>query len=390
MKKIGFFLHPTMEWVGGINYYRNLFSAINKIDEKNISAIVFLPKNLDKKIVEMLALDERNLKVVRTTMLQKYSPYWFFWKFIRKIFGSDLAALPLCMMYGIRIVSHSNFANIPIVRIINWIPDFQHIHLSAFFGIKEARKRDDEFSRLIFGADRVVVSSNIAAQDLERLYPDSRSKLFILRFAISAPDFYWKLDKVSQNSLAKRYRIEEHFFYIPNQFWVHKNHKILIDATRILKERDIKIQMVLSGATQDYRNPNYFLELKKYIIDSDCEDSFRVLNIISYRDVYSLIKFSLAVINPSRFEGWSSSVEECKSVGKKMILSDIPVHHEQLENALFFKVDNASELADRIQEIWNNRFSEVNNNHLEIIERNKQKILEYGERYFELIALVLA
>ncbi len=38
---------------------------------------------------------------------------------------------------------------------------------------------------------------------------------------------------------------------------------------------------------------------------------------------------STALINPSQFEGWSTTVEEAKSLGVKMLLSDLEVHKEQ-------------------------------------------------------------
>ena len=50
---------------------------------------------------------------------------------------------------------------------------------------------------------------------------------------------------------------------------------------------------------------------------------------VPYADLISLMWHSVAIINPSLFEGWSSTVEEAKSMGKKIILSDIPVHREQ-------------------------------------------------------------
>ena len=67
---------------------------------------------------------------------------------------------------------------------------------------------------------------------------------------------------------------------------------------------------------------------------------------MDYEDVFALIKFSKAVINPSLFEGWSSTVEECKSVGKNMILSDLDVHKEQYPNAVFFKRDSIESLKE--------------------------------------------
>jgi glycosyltransferase involved in cell wall biosynthesis len=61
----------------------------------------------------------------------------------------------------------------------------------------------------------------------------------------------------------------------------------------------------------------------------------------------SLFFHSIAIINPSRFEGWSTTVEEAKSSGKTVLLSDIPVHREQdPPHGKYFSVDSASELAD--------------------------------------------
>jgi glycosyltransferase involved in cell wall biosynthesis len=43
------------------------------------------------------------------------------------------------------------------------------------------------------------------------------------------------------------------------------------------------------------------------------------------------MRASTALINPSLFEGWSTTVEEAKSTGTPMILSDLGVHREQAE-----------------------------------------------------------
>ena len=43
----------------------------------------------------------------------------------------------------------------------------------------------------------------------------------------------------------------------------------------------------------------------------------------------TLMRSASGVLNPSLFEGWSTTVEEAKLLGKRLILSDIPVHREQ-------------------------------------------------------------
>ena len=57
-----------------------------------------------------------------------------------------------------------------------------------------------------------------------------------------------------------------------------------------------------------------------------------------------------AIVNPSRFEGWSTAVEEAKAIGVPMILSDLAVHREQAGDvARLFNPDNAAQLADYIE-----------------------------------------
>ena len=56
-----------------------------------------------------------------------------------------------------------------------------------------------------------------------------------------------------------------------------------------------------------------------------------------YSDLINLIHQSNALINPSLFEGWSTSVEEAKILNKTILLSNIKVHKEQNpKNSYFF------------------------------------------------------
>ena len=83
---------------------------------------------------------------------------------------------------------------------------------------------------------------------------------------------------------------------------------------------------------------------------------FRPLGIVPYLDLMSLMRHSVAVINPSRFEGWSTTVEEAKSMGKSILLSDISVHREQApDRAAFFSPDNPQALADAMASMGSGR-----------------------------------
>jgi glycosyltransferase involved in cell wall biosynthesis len=87
--------------------------------------------------------------------------------------------------------------------------------------------------------------------------------------------------------------------------------------------------------------------------DLDVLDAFRPLGMVPSADLMGLMHHSIAVINPSKFEGWSTTVEEAKSMGKIIVLSDIPVHREQApERAAFFDPEDAAQLADTLLGVW--------------------------------------
>ena len=98
---------------------------------------------------------------------------------------------------------------------------------------------------------------------------------------------------------------------------------------KLLKHRNQRVQVLATGSTQDYRHPKFFDSLMKYARECDVLDRFRVLGVIPFDDLSGLMLHGVALINPSHFEVWSTSVEESKSLGKRILLSDIPVHREQ-------------------------------------------------------------
>jgi glycosyltransferase involved in cell wall biosynthesis len=69
-----------------------------------------------------------------------------------------------------------------------------------------------------------------------------------------------------------------------------------------------------------------------------------------------LFRCAAAVVQPSRFEGWSTVVEDAKALGRPLIVSDLPVHVEQSHSAVspfnFFKAGDAEDLAAKLIAHW--------------------------------------
>ncbi len=85
----------------------------------------------------------------------------------------------------------------------------------------------------------------------------------------------------------------------------------------------------------------------EYIRNNNMEDNIILLGVVERDDLYYLMRNCISVLNPSLFEGWSTTVEESKSMGKNVILSDIPVHREQNPpSSIYFNPHDAEGLAN--------------------------------------------
>ena len=343
MIKVGFIGSVSKEWMGGLNYFKNLLFAINSIEKKELEVFVFVGKKID---IETKRMFQEYATVIEDSVFDRKSIKWFLSKIEQKIFKTNILLENILKKHNIQILSHAAITNLKNVKTINWIPDFQHIHLPQMFSEKEIQNRNNNFLKLIRDSDLIVLSSFDALKDMKKFVPNYEDKARVLQFVSQPNNRYFELDEHDKSLLLQKYEIKDDFFYIPNQFWKHKNHMMIFEAISELKKDGIEINIVCTGYLGDYRNKTYIDDAREFIKSNNLEDNIKLLGLVDYEDVFALIKFSKAVINPSLFEGWSSTVEECKSVGKNMILSDLDVHKEQYPNAVFFERDSIESLKE--------------------------------------------
>ena len=213
------------------------------------------------------------------------------------------------------------------------------------FSMQEIITRDLGFADIARRAQAVLLSSADAEKDFRQFFPQAAGKTHVLRFVAALPR------GEDAATVLARYDIVEPYFHIPNQLWYHKNHGLVLEALRLLQASGSCPLVISTGPTNDYRHPGYFAELCNLIAKFGLTERFRFLGHIDFSHVSTLMRSSIAMINPSRFEGWSTTVEEAKSLGKRLLLSDIPVHREQApERGLYFGLDDADALADLMRQ----------------------------------------
>ena len=103
-------------------------------------------------------------------------------------------------------------------------------------------------------------------------------------------------------------------------------------------------------------------------------------------DQIQLMRRCLAVIQPSRFEGWSTVVEDARTMGKPMIISDFPVHLEQNPPySYFFSQGNPQGLAAVLQKVTT-KLEPGPNSTIEAKVRgeNLDRVQQFGRRFLEI------
>jgi glycosyltransferase involved in cell wall biosynthesis len=232
-----------------------------------------------------------------------------------------------------------------------WIYDVQHYHLPQNFSERERRWRDRAFRHAARTGDLVVVSSGSAAADIAARLPEAEPKLRVLRFT-TVPKDEWFEGEPGETRV--KYGLPPRFLLCPGQFWVHKNHLVAFQAVRHLRNAGIDVCLVCTGSTEDYRAPTHFTRLQRFVEAHDLATQIRVLGIVPRSDYFRLLRGAVAVVQPSLFEGWSSVVEDARALGKRMVLSDIPVHREQdAPRATYFAKSDSEALAAELEAVVN-------------------------------------
>jgi glycosyltransferase involved in cell wall biosynthesis len=152
-----------------------------------------------------------------------------------------------------------------------------------------------------------------------------------------------------------RYGVPERFALVVNQFWAHKNHGVVVDALGQLAARGRGLPVVMVGGLGDYRDPQglYLSSLLQQIARGRVGEHLWMLGKVPFGDLVDLLRCAAVVVQPSRFEGWNTTVQDALALGRPVLCSDIEVHREQAPGAVgFFGCDRPDQLAGLLEERW--------------------------------------
>lgn len=380
-KQVGLIFLYNENWIAGAYYIINIVHALNLLPDKEKPQItIFSDKQQNFEILknetQYKYLNFFQLSIVKYSVLERIINKISIKLFHKKIINKSPKYPNIDMLYP-NYMDNIYQKSLKKFKKVNWIPDFQEEHLPEFFSKEEIVNRKHNQSEVICKGDFVVFSSKDAQKDFNNLYPEAILQQFVLNFSVTHPDF----SNQKIGDLLNKYNLQNHYFFSPNQFWAHKNQMVISKAIKNLKEKGVEVVVAFSGKEDDYRNKNYVSELKEFVEINNLKDNIKFLGFISREEQLCLMKNSIAIIQPSLFEGWSTVVEDAKSLNKFIILSDLGVHKEQIKiNVHFFDPYDFENLS-KILEKYNKEIPKV------IQVDYKNDIHKFANKFIDLVNL---
>lgn len=337
--KVGILFYFSSQWMGGIIYVINLVKTLGFLDdEKKPEIYLFYKPELKKFLNEF---DYPYLKTIE-------------WKFPSIIEGNIKSLLLRKNIFIDKILENYKLdALFPLhdfplrtrtdTKLVSWWADLQHKYYPEFFTRSQNLSRDIRTRLIIRNCDDLVVSSNDVLNDFNKFYRMRKGlNVHVFHFVSVIDD----LKEVNIDDLRTKYGLPEQYFLISNQFHKHKNHRVLLQTLALLKGMGISKHMAFTGKFPSAAGSPYLAELHELIEKNQLNDQVTMLGVISRNEQLQLMRHSQAVIQPSLFEGWSTVIEDAKSLQVPVIAANLRVNIEQLgDDGCYFDPHDPDALA---------------------------------------------
>ena len=337
-KKIVFNVVNIKNWMGGVYYAQNIINLImhsERLQQKY--EVHVLTSSAHAHVFEKFG---ESIKLVEMDYENYYLNSLYFIKYMRKNKIDYWYALSMNIV-----------EKLLVKKAILWIADFQYIHLPQYFSGIEWKTRNATSKYMAKQNNVLVLSSEDARRDFVENYKKNKSNCYVVHFTSAIEEEVRKITKDKEDQILQKYGLYgKIYIYIPNQFWQHKNHLVVLRMIeKFIKNNKDEVLFVFTGQMHDYRSKEYTEKLRKYFEQEDIDERTVNLGFLDREEQLIIMKNACFLIQPSLFEGWGTVLEDAKVLDKRVILSDLEVHKEQqYEKCTLFQRDNPNDLLDKV------------------------------------------
>ncbi|MFN8346800.1 MAG: glycosyltransferase [Spirosomataceae bacterium] len=332
-------------WTGGFIYLVNLINSLHWLDEAEQPHIVLFYNERSQDKLGLINYPHISYEYFPMPD-SNFVTYFKSWLQFKNLFvGNIITEHQLDGLYPLNDFPGKIHNPANRCRIVSWYPDYQQKFYPDYFSKLNLFFRELRIKNILNYSTDLVQSSQDTYSHLRQFFKFNSKKI-----RIHVLPFVSLINDIPHDDigfLCDKYKIKQPYFIVSNQFYKHKNHLVVYQAIHHLQSQIEDFQVVFTGKEEDYRNPEYINSLKEFIIDKGLTQKIVSLGVIPREHQLGLMKHALAVIQPSKFEGWSTVVEDAKSLKKQILLSNLPVHVEQMGDlAYYFDSDSSEQLKE--------------------------------------------
>ena len=348
--RIGILTKGLVSWGGGTDFVRSFVRALRMSERYDVTILIEIPpiKERLKSIIKRLCGKGSRIfspQDAAANFTEFSVPIVFYYSYslesITKKYKIDVL-LPAMFPLGEKFP----------VPWVGFLYDVQHKHLPQYQRKRDVIQRDKAFHDMLQQAKSVVLCSTAVVRDVERFFPGYDTFLMGMPFG---PGLSYTSDLPLTKQVETKYGLPERFFVICNQFWKHKNHRTAFNALArfyAVSSRDQDIALVCTGKPQDTRFPGYIAELRELIRSLGIERHVYILGLVPKSDQMALLNRSIALIQPTLFEGTPGGLAACDAVllRKPVMLSDIEVNREiRVGRLSYFEPESPDALCQKMR-----------------------------------------
>lgn len=355
-------------WIGGLYYKRNILYSLtlnDRITEEYEFVAVTSPENR--------WLFEHISDKVRIAEIEDSNSFLFHIKLI------DACIRYHCkFLFSVSGKVFAPFLNLIGVTPIYWIADFQHDLYPEYFHKDEVKYKTAKYQSITDMNYPLVLSSYDCLHLYRQFYSKTRKKVYVVPFVSYIENELNEMDSRYEKRVLNKFGLTGiQYVCISNQFWKHKNHIVVAEAIKefALRYSDKKICFVFTGKLLEYRDENYIKKIKSLLNEQEAAGRIKLTGFIDRKEQLVLMKNAEFVIQPSLSEGWGTVLEDCRVLDKTVLLSDIPIHREQMyDKCILFHPHDARLLADLI-------YLETLKEHNDFMERGLENMRKRAGEY---------
>lgn len=261
-----------------------------------------------------------------------------------RVAGEHSWLLAQARLRNIDLLHHAG-GTMPLVRTarpVLTIHDLQYLYYPEYFTrakltfLKQMVPRSAEAARLV-----LTPSEFTRRTVIERLNIDP-TLVRVVPHGISPRD-----SRAVRGGITSHYQIPGRFFIFPAITYPHKNHLVLIDAFERIARMHPDVALVLTGAKGSLET-----RIAAEIREREIQDRVIRLGYVPSEDLDALYHEAIALVFPSRFEGFGAPVLEAMSRGCPVVAADATALPEVVgEAGQLVSPDNADEWAQAMGEL---------------------------------------